>query len=409
MASPVVLREIRTRIVTAVNPTHANAASATWTGATKMLPASYDDAGLKQEGFPDDNLKTRLFDAGAPTPGLSRGTYKMSFRGLGSYANTDPTPEQILMNAVCSGIALPTTNRNVAIAAGSSTTIINIATCNSFMRPGQALLIGRKGDGKGNGEVKPILECNAGAAILAIACNAAPAENDPAVISTSIWPDEDGTQTYIEHLAIGAATDDQKQTVGGQGKMGFSGLGMSERPTLDLDMTAADWRTCPTDSRASLQHAVSPQRGTVTFGKGIGLCHVGDYNTATRASFKYAEVSHDPGLAYAEVPGPGGVNGVEGWEKVKGNPKTTLTLLYDEDMPGLASDFGNGQAKHILIQHGHEMGKCFAIEQRKSYVDDSCPAKAAGPLAGVVLTTHGCDDYNASSNIKSAAVVYHMF
>jgi hypothetical protein len=374
-----------------------------------MLPSAYDDSGLTQEGFPDDNLKTRLFDQGAPTPGLSKGNYKMSFRGLGSYANTDPTPEQILMNAVFGGIASPATNRNVAIGIGSSTTILNIASINSYLRPGQALLVGRKGDGRGNGEVKPVELSNAAAVVLSIACNAAPVENDPVVISTTVWPDEDATQSYIEHLAIGKATDDQKQTIAGMAKVGFSGLGMSERPQIDFDVTAVDWQPCPTDGRASLQHATAPSKGAVTFGKGIGLCHLGDYNTTTRTALRYATVTHDPGLAYAEVPGPSGVNGVADWQKIKGQPVTEFVLLYDEDMPGLSSDYNSGQAKHALVQFGHTMGACLAIEQRKCYVDASPPAKAAGPLAGVGVKVHGCDDYNASSNIKSAAVLFHMF
>lgn len=408
--SPHAIREVRVLVGTTFNSNHSNAASATWTSGIKVAPATYEPGDLKQDGFPDDSLKTRLFDQGAPDPGLTRGSYKMSFRGLGSYINTDPTPEQIMMNAVFGDIVSPTTERNVALAVTtSSTTILNIASINSYCIPGQALLVGKKGDGRGNGEVKPIVACNAAAVVLGVACSAAPTTGDQVVISTTCFLNEDSPQSYIDHLAIGHATADQKQSVGGMGKIGFSGLGTSERPTMTMDMTCADWRTVPSTDRASLQHATAPRRGTVAFSKGIGLLHLGDYNTSTRIAYRYGDFSHDPGLTYEAVPGPQGVNGVEGWQKQKTNPSSEFTLLFDQDMPGLEDDFRAKQAKHMIAQFGHTQGACFAVEQSKCYLSALPADKGVGSLSGVTVKVHGCDDYNSASNVRSAAAKYHGF
>lgn len=409
MASPVAIRELRAICTTAFSSNHSNAAAAPWTTAPKVEISSYDDSGLTRDGLPGDTLKTRLYEEEAPTPGLAKGTVKFSTRALGAYANVDPHMAAIIMNAVLGGIASPVTNRNVACAAGSSTTIINIATCNSFMVAGQALLVGRKGDTRGNGEVKPIRSCNAGAAILGIPCLGAPAENDPVVISTTCYPNEDAPQSYIDTLAIGKATADQRQTIGGMGPLTFSGLGTSERPAMTVDLAVADHQTVAVGDRAALQPSVPPKHTAPAFTKGIGMLQVGDYNVATRALMKYADISHEPGIAYAPVPGPGGVNGIEGHQKVKGQPKLTATFLYDEDMPGLEADFDAETTKTVIAQFGSEMGRCFAIELFKAFQPSRPVPAAAGPLAGVKTTFVGTDDYNSTSNVRSAAVKYHMF
>jgi surfactin synthase thioesterase subunit len=63
----------------------------------------------------------------------------------------------------------------------------------------------------------------------------------------------------------------------------------------------------------------------------------------------------------------------------------------------------------VIAQFGHEMGKTVAFEMAKSYVDADPTPKAAGPLAGQFVTIHGSDDYNSTSNVRSAAFRIHMF
>jgi len=409
MASPHVLRELRVISTTTFNSNHSNAAASPWTTAPKLDVVDYDAGGLAQDGLPDDTLKTRLYEQGAPTPGLSRGTIKISTRSLGAYANIDPHLAAVMMNAAFGGVQSPGTNRNVACGASASTTAIPFTNANTETVPGMALLIGRKGDTRGCGEVKPIVSCNATHAVLGIPCNAAPSSGDPIVISTTCFLNEDAPQSYLETLAIGKATADQRQTIGGAPTVKFSALGTSERPKMEIDLAVADHQTVPTAARASLQHATAPRRTLPAFSKGIGLLQFGDYNTATRAPMKYSDLSHDPGIAYAEVPGPGGVNGIEGWQKVKSVPTMEFTLLYDEDMPGLETDFLNLQGKAVVAQFGHEMGKTFAIELAKAFQRAMPTDKPSGPLSGVFVSLHGTDDYNATSNIRSSAVRYHMF
>jgi hypothetical protein len=408
MASPVALRELRAICTTVFASNHSNGAASPWTTAPKVEISAYDDSGLAWPGLPDDTLKTRLYEQDAPTAGLQRGTLKISTRGLGAYANITPHIAAIMMNAAFGGIASPGTNRNVACGSGADTYRIPFTNANTETVPGQAILVGRKGDARGCGEVKPIVACNATHVVLGVACNAAPSQNDPIVLSTTCFVNEDAPQGYIHTLGIGKATTDQRQTLSCAPTVKFSGLGTSERPSMDIELMAADHRRVPASERASLQHATAPQRTSPAFSKGIGLLHFGDYNTTTRAPMKHADLSFDPGVTYAEVPGLGGVNGVEDWQKVKSAPTMTFTLLHDEDTD-LGSDFTNGTARHVIAQFGHEMGKTVAFEMAKSYVDADPTPKAAGPLAGQFVTIHGSDDYNSTSNVRSAAFRIHMF
>lgn len=411
MASPLAIREFRAIISTTFASNHSNAAAAPWPTAPKYEVQSYDDSGLGQDGMPDETLVTRLYERGAPTPGLSKGPLKISMYAGGAPANIDAPPSARWLNAAFGGIKQCMNARNAAVGTGSTTTVVAVSDANSYAVPGQALLVGRKGDAKGCGEVKPIIGVNTTHFILGIPCNAAPAQNDPVVISTTTYLDEDGTQSYVDTLGIGKATADQRQTIGGCVVVKTAKLGMSDRPQLDIEIKTADHQLVAAGDRASLQPATAPVRSTPAFSKGIGMLQLHDYNTATRSLMKYADLTHDPAVDYAEIPGPGGVNGIEGWQKTRPptGPITEFTLLFDEDMPGLDADFLAGTSKHVVAQFGHVMGQCFAIEHQKAFVDSKPVSKGAGPLSGVGVKLRASDDYNATSAIRSAATRYHQF
>ena len=217
MASPTAIREIRVRTYTTFTESFSNAAAGAMNaldGTTdKLRVTEYDPSGLVQENFPDETLRTRFHAQGSSINGLSKGTFTHSMYFGGAWANVDATPEEALLKVACGNQALPSTARTGTAGANSTTTSLNVASIDARIVAGQAVLIGVKGDGRGGGEVKPVNAVSGDLATLAIATAVAAAEGDAVVYSSTTYPDEDATQQYIEMLAIGHGTADQRQAL----------------------------------------------------------------------------------------------------------------------------------------------------------------------------------------------------
>lgn len=410
MASPKALREFRA-LTTTFQEAHTNAATDTWTAATKYRVVDYDDSGCVREGIEDASLETRMYTKRANIPGLATGTLKFSVYTGGATTDTTACAGAVLANVILSGIQAPTNARTGAVGAGTSTVVnVLMTSANTYAVPGMAVLVGTKGDGKGNGEVKPIIATDDTWLLLGVACNAAPEAADPLVFSTTVYPDEDATQMYLSTLALGHATADQKQTISCFGKMGISGLGSTEPPRLDFELTATDHQTCAANARATISHSNVASGTDPAFNKGIGSCQLGDYASNARSIVKSGEFSVDPGMAYEAIPSLGGMNGIGGAQKIPSVPMAEFTLLWDEDMPGLRDDFEASTAKRCIMQFGHTAAKTFAVELTKAYLDVEPTSQAIGALAGVRIKMHGSEDYNqGATDLNRAGLKLHWF
>lgn len=413
MGSPARLRELRVKVGTTFNTNHANAGGATgwnvdYSTVHKLPIVAFDDSGLTRPGLEDETIQTRMHAKPASIPGLSKGALKFSTYLEGAHANVGYPSSINVLRALCGGMATATNARSGT--AGGAVSTVNIAktSVNTYVVAGQAVLCGVKGDARGGGEVKPINGVSVDHIGISIATSAAVDTADALTFSTTLYPDEDATQQYIDALAIGHATADQRQTVGGSGSFAVSGLGVGEAPKVDVELAVADHQWCPSGSRASLGHSTTADAGKPAFDKSIGLVHIGDHGTSTRTAYKCGDIAFNPGLTHEELPEPSGINGLGGFQHMPGVPTLELTVLMDEDA-GLLDDFTNQTAKTVLVQLGHAPTKCVAIELPKAYLDEQPAAATLGNMRGLKLKFHGTEDFVSGNDLRSAAWRLHAF
>lgn len=404
------LREFRFRNSTTFQTAHTNAATDYWNtdNSVKLQLTAHDLSGLTREGLEDETLKTRLHQKGAPTPGLAKGELPFSAYLCGAESDLTEGPTIGLLKSICGGKAAPTTGRSTVALGGSTPTNIAFDWSLANVVAGQAVLVGVRGDARGMGEVKPINAVGANWIGLTLACNAAVSAGDNLVFSDTVHYDEDAAQQYFETLSIGRATADQRQTIGAGATFGMS-LDAGERPTIDVTLLASDHRHVPANERASFSHDVDPESGTPAFSKAIGLFHMGDYGDTTRTARKAGDFTFEPGLELEEQPDPAGNNGVGGYEQVMSTPTLEVSMLYDEDMLGLADDFEAETEKMALLQLGHEATKCVAIELSSCFIDALPEDVTLGNLAAVKVMVHGDEDFVDGDEIRSSVYKVHHF
>lgn len=414
MASPNSIREFRYKATTDFNTTFLNAANGSWDvggAVVKLRIVGFDDSGLVREGLPNETMQTRIYGKPAPIPGLRKGSLKVSTYLGGAESDTTACPEATLVSKFMGGIINPSNTRAAVVEAGTmSARNVVLGSANTYVSVGMAALVGVKGDSRGNGEVKIVSSVDAGGITFATVCSGTPAAGDALVFGTTCYLDPTATQEYIDTLSIGHATADQRQTIGGSGTFGISGTGIGELPKLDVELMVADHRYVPANERSALDQVNTGSGNTPPFERGIGMLQIyDDDTTTTRQVFKGGEISFTPGLAVEAHPDLSGVNGVGGWQKMPGAATMEATLLFDEDMPGLVTNFENETSKAVVLQYGHTATKCVAIDMQKCHLTDLPVPKAINNLSGVAVKLEAGDDYSATGELASSAFRIHWF
>ena len=406
------LRELRVRFVGGTfNETFTNAASATWntTNSNKVRFVAFDDSGLSQEGIEDETLETRLYRKRPNHPGLRKGSIKVDTYVDGAPSDTTHGVIGTFFEVAMGGIVGPTNARTGTIVAGSSTTNFNLEAANTFVVVGQGLKIGAKGDSRGNGEIKICTRIAANGGDFYPACQGAPTAGDTVAFCTTAYLDEDTAQNYVDTLAIGDDSADQRQTVGGAVTFGIEGLAAGELPKASFEITAADHQYVEASGdRASFDHNASAAGSDPAHDRAIGLIHIGDSLATARTSRKGAGVTITPNLTVIEHPEPGGVNGIGAYERGPGVPEVEVSLLHDQDMPGLAQDYNSGTAKSVILQYGHATGKAFAVEFPDCYVADLPTRDEEEGLTVSKVKFRANEDFTAgSTDLNRSAMRIH--
>jgi hypothetical protein len=413
MASPDKIRELRIRRYTAFRDSFSNSANGNMNAlngtATKLRVTEYDPSGLVQENFPDETLRTRFHAQGSSINGLRKGTFSATMYYGGGWANVGATPEEDLLKVTCGGQALPTTARSGVIqGSDSTTTSLNVASINTRLVVGQAVLVGAKGDGRGNGEVKPVNAVSGNLATLAIACIAAPTAGDAVVYSSTTYPDEDAAQQYVEALAIGHGTADQRQAINCVPTFSITGFSPGEVPKVAFEFQCSDHRWVPVSERSSLTKTKLPEGQEPAYSRGVGMIQIGDFGQPARNVEKAGDITFEPGMTFEEIPEPTGLNGIGGYLQMPGVPTMEATLLVDEDF-GLVADHDAQTAKTVVVQLGHAQGACAAIEIPKCYLDKMPESASLGNLQGMKIMVHGDEAYVDGNDLRSAVFRIHKF
>lgn len=412
MPSPSSIREVRAIVSTTFKTTMLNAGEdGPWNVSSpevhKIRPTAVDTSGLTQSGITDETLQTRMHAMPPMIAGLAKGTTKVTCYAGGAYSNTETPPEWNIASACAGGIAVPTTRSDAATAAVSSTNVGVLGVGALGVRRGMAVLCGVRGDGKGSGEVKPINAVTTDNLELSISTIGPVDSGDNVVFSTTIYPDEDAVQKYVDLLMLGHAEADQIQAIGAAGPFTFSGMSIGELPKIDFDLAAVDWQYQPPGSRASLQYGEPAQGGNPAFDRGVGLLHIGDRNSTDRTSYKISDFTFDPGLSYEEIPDINGVNGAGGHQHMPGIPRMEFTILSGED-DGLLDDFPDTE-KSAMVQFGHTPTKCIAFEMQKCYVMEKPQRVEINNLTGWRIMLQGNEEYVPGDDLQSAVWRIHIF
>ena len=406
------LREVRARFTDGTMSTaFVNAASATWvtTAATKVRPIAVDDSGLTQEGIEDETLETRMYRKRPNHPGLRKGSAKIDMYVDGAPSNTDMGFVGSMFQVAMGGIVGPTNARTSTFAAGSSTTNFNVDSANTYVVVGQGLKVGVKGDTRGNGEIKICTKIAADGGDLYPACQGAPTSGDPVAFCTTAFLDEDTAQNYVDLLLIGDDAADQRQTIGGAVTFGIEGIAPGELPKVSWDVQSADHQYVEAaGDRASFDHNAAAAGSDPAHDRAIGLVHVGDSLATARTSRKAAGITVSPNLVVLEHPEPGGVNGIGAYERAPGVPEIEMSLLHDQDMPGLANDYNAGTAKSVIAQFGHHTGATFAVEFPNCYVKDLPMRDEEDGLTVSKVAFRANEDFTAgSTDLNRSAMRIH--
>jgi len=391
MAAPHALREVRYLSGTTFNLTFTNAAAAAWAAgtATKLRVIGWEPD-FKFESEPDATLQQRVHGAPANIPTIRTGTVKMTTYLDVAQSDATASPIATFLSLMAGGIDNPAARTDAAEAGGSTTALI--VTAHGLV-VGNAVLIGTRGDAKGNAEVRSIATVtNANAVALTMATSVAAAAADALVYGTTIYFDEAATQKYIDLLAIGKSAEDQLQAIGCMGGFELTSTGPDQVPRCEFSLRVGDWQEVPSGERDQLEPASAVQGNAPPGVRGMGGFFIGDNGATTRGTLRVSDIKINPGLAFGPMPGYNGVNGIEGWVRVPSRPTLEFTALLDggaDPLPGLYDDFVAGTAKQIMIQWGTTAQHCAAVEFPKFYLDAPPERVAVGALSGVKIVGHG--------------------
>ena len=406
MASPVNIREVRFVSGTTFNTAHTAADNAAWAPgtATKLRVLTSDASGLVYASEEDATLEQRLFAGRSPIPTLRNGQFSFATYLEGAYTNITANPVATLLSKIMGGVASPATARTDTVEAASSTTSLNLAA--HGVSTGTAVLVGSRGGGGGNAEVRVGTASDVNTFDLTMALPADPS-TETLTYSTTVY-NHDTTQNYLDFLAIGDSAEDQIQTIGGMGTFSFANISPGEVPRIEFEIMVGDWQEVPSGERDQLEPTSAVQGNQPAIDRGLGGFFLGDNGSTTRTAFKVADVSINPGISYEAIPDPNGINGIGGWRRVRGQPTVEFTALLEggaDPLPGFYDDFAAGTAKQLLIQFGdsnpaaaYDMPYCFF---------QSAPVRAeAGQLAGVKCVLVGHSPPTQDTDTQATALQY---
>lgn len=406
------IREFRYKAGTTFNTTFSNAAGNVWTvtNSVKLALTQCDLSKLEHKGIENAELQDRIHGAPAMIPGLKNSPITISgYLGKGS-SNTTAPAEATLLGYFFGGVSNPTTAKSEN--CGSDCTATAILCEGHSARAGSAVLVGTRGDGRGNGEVRRVAAItNANAFTLDMALSAAPNANDVIVHAHSVYMNAGATQSYLDWLAIGYNAEDQVQGLGAIGPVKIKGLGVGEVPQYEIELNNADWDDVDATDRDTLEPSTAASGDEAPASKAMGGFFFGDAASTTRTAVQSANFTIDPGLKWEIIPDRNGVNGIGGWKRVPGKPTFEFDVLTSHDHLGLFDDFTGSTAKQFLVQFGHTTGNCVAITIPNAYLDGAPTRTAVNNLAALKIKGHGQEDTVAASpdNLFSSSLAIHWF
>lgn len=408
MAKPSKIREVRYTSGTTFLTAYTAANDASWAAGTanKLRVQACDMGGLEYKGLEDASLQTSMWAKPPNIPSLRVGDIKLSMFAPSGSANTTADPIATLMSLIMGGLSNPAT-KTLSAAAGSTTTTVECV--GHGILAGQAVLLGTRGDGRGDGEVRIVTSVTTDDFTIGMATRQALSASDAIVVGHSTYLDDSTSQQYLSLLIIGADTGDQVQALNAMGGFKLKGVNPGELLSLDMDLKVADWQLV-TANPASLSTAAYLGNHPPA-DRGLGGFFINDVGTTTRVAMKLGSIDIDPGLIYAPVNDPTGLNGIGSWIKMPSHPKLSFNAIFAEGMPGLYGDFANTTqvAKHVVFQWGCSAQRCFAASLPRLWIDESPGWTDMNGLQGAKVVAHGDENTVVTTKLLGSPIVFHSF
>lgn len=386
--------------------------------ATKLrhVNGAINLASLSQLRVPNREVRSRR-------RGRASGTGLMPAEGefsLDVGFNSSSTQNAILtlLSKILLGLTVPTANSDALDASGVHTADrLYAAGIEGTVAPGQAVLVGVRGDARGGGQVRPIRAEGTDFVDLTMSLPAAPADADAIWLSHTVFPDPTVATEFIEFLLIGR-DGRQINAVGCQCTgMSLSGLGTAggEEPTLSLTFMPIAWRWEPTASLETISDS-APSGAPSPQNIGLGGIFHGDHGYTSTAAYQFisgGDVQITPNFAYRPRRSPEGSLGpIVNWTQERGICEYAVKAYSGVGTPVpfpqyVETDFDGDTKMQLIVQLGAAADYCAAIELPASYIDQRPrPAEFDG-FGGMQIEGHA--DEHSGTGLLLSDFRFHFF
>lgn len=341
-----------------------NANSAASNTYTVRLPVDDVQVTLNQERLPDVAIQNRQNERLPGYLGVRSAEITLTFPFYGASSAVTSTASAnelytLLKDGLGNGLLVD------GSVAGSTPTTTDLNTTSTAEA---VVLVGAKGDGKGDGQ--PFVYSDTGGTGY-VALPAAPAQSDVVYGSLMTYPKENPATT--KRFLVGwTESGAQYSIMGCQLSAIAISLPIGEKPTIALTYQAAYWDQCTETiphSVAMPNHNWAPVAG--------GSMNFQTVSTTTRNAISPRSVDLTIDLGLAAKIGPGGVGTYQhivGWERTKAVAaldfevpwSTTYQTLFD-------TDGSSTTHKHILFSSSATAGRCVGFYLRRAFPAGSRP------------------------------------
>jgi hypothetical protein len=385
-------QELRFRFPgTTYSTTFTAANDATWAsggGSPATIKARFingpiDVSGLSHERIANPETRTRGRGRNMGIQDRDKGSFSVEF-----FLNTTLASTELLslLEIAMGGIATPTTEHAAAGGGTHTTSKIFIDSVATYgVAAGQAALVGVRGDGRGNGEVIPIVTVAADGANpdyieLARTTTTAVADDDVIWFSHTLYPDLDATPKYVDVLMIGddATSVDQINCVACAitgVEFGQTNLPDGEMPTVKLTFTPGRWRHEPAATKATISHTAGVGANPVGWANG-GMWIAPVFSTAqTRGYLLGGKWECNPDIQRQPLLDPAGYSGIGGWRMTPGTATWKFIAYGNEGstvpLPTYSTDYLDDAdtGYQVMRQFGSAADACFAFAFDKTFLD----------------------------------------
>ena len=377
--------------------------------STKVRAVGRVRNGLTHVSEPDTSIRQDLHGRAANHTTIARGSIGWNMYAGAAESTTSANPVATIVSKIMGGIDSPA-NRTDTVEASSSTTSLNLTS--HGLAEGQALLVGTKGDGGGDGTVVIVEDATTSANAVDIwpALPADPSGN-AVVIGTTCYFDSAATMTYFQFLhllTVEATTFMQCNAINCMGGFTLEGLGPGELPMLNFEFDKiGQWKFETNRETAFSTSAQSGNRPPID--KGLGSLVIVDSLATTRVAIKGGSLEINPDINILEVEDKNGMNGVGEYVYGPSVPTLAFTPYSDQDFPGLSADFLAGTAKGIVAQFGHAAERCFAVDMQNWTMDNEVTPAELSDLHAFRVTGHAEKGTAGTSALQTSPMRLHWF